>query len=261
MFKRLWRSRVIQASLGNLLAGYLYLVRATSRIIIEPPDGYDRKAADAPAICALWHGQHFMIPVGKRPQDKYRVLISRHGDGELNAIAASRFGIGLIRGSGAQRPDQIRKRGGVAALRAMLDTLAEGVHVTVTADVPKVSRVAGEGIVLLAKHSGRPIYPLTVVSRRRIDFPSWDRASVGLPFSTCAVVIGAPIHVPPDADAEKIEMARRLVEASLDEVHARAFALLGSRDPGADRESVAKAREVKRRAAIEAIAAAQAKGA
>ena len=255
MLKRFWRSRPVQAALGNLLAGYLYLVRATCRFVVEPADGYERKAADAPAICALWHGQHFMIPAGKRPEDRYSVLISRHGDGELNAIAAAKFGIGLIRGSGSQRADQIRKRGGAAALRAMLDTLEAGVNITVTADVPKVSRVAGEGLILLAKLSGRPIYPLTVVNSRRIDFNSWDRASIGLPFSRCAVVIGAPIHVAADADAEAIETARLLLERGLDDVHARAYALAGAKDPGAGRESVEQARAEKHAAAVAAIAA------
>jgi hypothetical protein len=39
--------------------------------------------------------------------------------------------------------------------------------------------------------------------------------------------------VPRDADAEAFEAARLAVERGLDEVHARAYALVGSRDPGA----------------------------
>src|SRR5258708_32627029 len=54
-----------------------------------------------PAIFAFWHGQRFMTPFIKT-KNSYRakVLISRHRDGEFNAIAVERLGIGTIRGSG-----------------------------------------------------------------------------------------------------------------------------------------------------------------
>ena len=54
-----------------------------------------------PAIFAFWHGQHFMTPFIKtKDSHRAKVLISRHRDGEFNAIAAERLGIGTIRGSG-----------------------------------------------------------------------------------------------------------------------------------------------------------------
>jgi hypothetical protein len=81
--------------------------------------------------------------------------------------------------------------------------------------------------------SGRPIAAVAVVTSRRIDFNSWDHASIGLPFGRGAIVIGEPIHVATDADEAALEAARRAVEASLDDVHARAYALVGARDPGA----------------------------
>ena len=77
----------VHRALGRMLASYLKLVQRTNRLRVDPPDLYDRLDRDAPFICALWHGQHFMIPLGKRPQDRYAVLISRHGDGAINAAA------------------------------------------------------------------------------------------------------------------------------------------------------------------------------
>ena len=243
MLKSLWRSRAVQTSLGYLLAWYLILVRRTTTFVIDGADMYDRIDETWPVIVTIWHGQHLMMPYSRREKDRISVLISSHGDGELNAIAARRLGIGLIRGSGAQRADQIRKRGGARALREMLLALRSDITVAVTADVPKVSRVASTGLVMLAQISGRPIVPLAIVTKNRIDFKSWDAASIGLPFFNRGVIaLGGMIHVPRDADAALIEAKRVEVEAALDAIHQRAYARLGCRDPGANRPEVERAR-------------------
>jgi hypothetical protein len=242
MLKRLLRAKPLLRGAGGLMALYLKLVRRTNTFVIEPADAEATIYTQAPVIVAMWHGQHFMIPYIKRPEDKAAVMISRHGDGEINAAAAEAFGLVTVRGSGAQRQDQIRKRGGMEALRAALQTLKSGANLAMTADVPKVSRVAGRGIVTLAQLSGRPIVPTAVVTSRRRDFASWDRTSIGLPFGKGAIVFGEPIVVARDADEAAIEAARLAVEAALDAVHARAYALVGSADPGAGRDTVAAAR-------------------
>jgi lysophospholipid acyltransferase (LPLAT)-like uncharacterized protein len=241
MLKTIWRSRAVQLTLGTLLAWYLRLVRLTSRIEIDEP-ALARIEAEMPFILAMWHGQHFMVPFLMKPGYRFSVLISRHGDAELNAIAAAHFGIGLVRGSGAQRGDQIRKRRGMQALRAMLTVLERGECMSLTADVPKVARVAGQGIVLLARLSGRPIVPIAIVSNRRLVARSWDHACIGLPFGRCAARFGEPIHVAPDADEAALDAARRRLEHALDEIHREAYAQVGATDPGADRPEVTAAR-------------------
>jgi lysophospholipid acyltransferase (LPLAT)-like uncharacterized protein len=232
LVKRITRSRSVQEAIGLLVARYLELVRRTNRFVMEPADAYERIGPMMPVIAAMWHGQHFMIHFAKRPQDRAASLVSRSGDGEFNAIALRHLGIRAIRGSGARGRD-VRKKGGIAAMRAMLRALSDGEMVVMTADVPKVARVCGEGIVTLAQISGRPIVPVAVVTSRRYDIDSWDRASLGLPFGRGAMVLGEPIRVPRDADGPAIEAARQAVERELDRVHERAYALIGSRDPGA----------------------------
>lgn len=233
MLKRVARSKPVQETLGFLLARYLRLVQATNRLILEPPDIYERVGPLMPVIVAMWHGQHFMIHFARRPQDPTAALISRHADGEFNAIALRHLDVEPIRGSGAGGRGKVLEKGGAQALRAMLKALANGRMVVLTADVPKTARVAGEGIVTLARMSGRPIVAAAVATSRRIDFKSWDRASMGLPFGRGAMVIGDPIHVARDADAAACEDARRAVERDLDRVNARAYAMLGTADPGA----------------------------
>ncbi|MGL4495842.1 MAG: lysophospholipid acyltransferase family protein [Beijerinckiaceae bacterium] len=233
MLKQLGRTTAVQESLGALLAGYLKFVRATNRFTLSPDHFYDRLDAQWPAIIAMWHGQHFMVPFGKREKDQFRVLISRHGDGGINAIACRHFGIEAIRGAGG-KPQDMHRKGGVAGLRDMLRALKENFSVTVTADVPKTARVAGEGIIMLAKMSGRPILPFTVVTSRKFQFSSWDRASLGKPFGRGAMVMGEPIAVPRDADAAMIEQLRLQLQDELDRIHAQAYAMVGGEDPGAN---------------------------
>src|ERR1019366_2870609 len=105
----------------------------------------------------------------------FKVLISRHSDGEINAIAAEWLGVGAVRGSG-HHARRYNAKGGVAAFKNMLDLLAEGWNMALTADVPKVSRVAGLGIVKLARESGRPIFPISLATSRRIVLDNWDRS-------------------------------------------------------------------------------------
>lgn len=233
--KRLMRSRPVQSLLGRLLAGYLRLVQRTNSFVWDGDGSADAAYArigPLPVIVAMWHGQHFMIPFAKRPQDAAAALVSRHGDGEFNAIALARLGIRAIRGSGA-RGTKVREKGGAAALRSLIKTLAGGEMVVLTADIPKVSRVCGEGIVMLGRLSGRPVVPVAVVTSRRLDFRSWDRASIGLPFGRGAIVVGEAITVPRDADPAMLEACRLRIEQELNAVHARAYGRIGAKDPGA----------------------------
>jgi hypothetical protein len=230
--KRVSRTRAVRETLGFALARYLDLVRRTNRWVMEPENAYDRIGPMMPVIAAMWHGQHFMIHFAKRPQDRAASLVSRSGDGELNAVALRRLGVRPIRGSGARGRD-FREKGGVAAIREMLRALENGEMVVMTADVPKVARVCGPGIVTLAKRSGRPIVPVAVVTSRRFVLRNWDRSTFGKPFGRGAMVLGEPVFVPKDADEAGLEAARRAVESELDRVHARAYALVGATDPGA----------------------------
>ena len=175
----------------------------------------------------MWHGQHFLLPFLKR-QYRFKVLISRHSDGEINAIAAERLGIGTVRGSG-DHGQRFQIKGGVAGFISMLDLLAEGWNMALTADVPKVSRVAGRGIIKLAHESGRPIFPVSLATSRRIVLDNWDRSEINLPFSHGAVVVGEPIRVPKDADAHVLQDARGALERALNAASERAHIIADRR--------------------------------
>jgi len=222
------RAPWMQAAFGVGGAAYLRLVWRTSRFVVEPANIYDELDRELPVIFAFWHGQHFMGSFAKPERYRAKVLISRHRDGEVNAIAMQRLGVETIRGSGdhARRFD---RKGGVSAFMSMLTALENNWSMALTADIPKVSRVAGIGIVKLAQKSGRPIYPVAVATSRRVTMPSWDRAAINLPFSRGAIVVGSAIRVAPTADADQLERARVMLEQTLNAVNARAYAIVDRR--------------------------------
>jgi lysophospholipid acyltransferase (LPLAT)-like uncharacterized protein len=234
MARRVGRSEFAQEAIGFLLAKYLRFVQRTSRFTTVPEDIDAAIEGQTPLICAMWHGQHLMMPFAwPEAIDRMAALISRHEDAGAQARALLHLGVTPVRGSGGPA-DRAYYKGGAPAMRELLRQLDSGASVALTADVPKRARVAGLGVVTLARLSGRPIVPTAVVTSRRIQFDTWDRASLGLPFGRAAVVIGDLIRIAPDADDGAIEAARLAVERGLDEAHRRAYAMVGAADPGAN---------------------------
>jgi len=230
LIRDLLRSSWFQHAVGFLTAEFLRLVWFTNRFTYEPADIYARVEPHMPAIFAFWHGQHFMTPFIKAKESyRAKVLISRHRDGEFNAIAAERLGIGTIRGSG-DHGSAFHRKGGVGAFKEMVRALEQNYNVALTADVPKRSRVAGLGIIMLARESGRPIMPFAMATSRYIRLKNWDRTTINLPFGKGALVGIEMISVPPDADAEMMERLRLQLQANLNAATRRAYALVGRSD-------------------------------
>jgi lysophospholipid acyltransferase (LPLAT)-like uncharacterized protein len=234
LLRNVLRSSWVQHAVGVLAAEWLRLVWLTNRFSFEPADVYDIVEPMQPMILAFWHGQHFLTPFVKtRKSHRAKVLISRHRDGEFNAIAAERLGIETIRGSG-DPGGAFHRKGGVGAFREMVRALEQGYNVASTADVPKRARVAGLGIIMLARESGRPIVPFAMVTSRFIRLKNWDRTTINLPFGRGAVTGVDAIFVPPDADAETMEKCRLQLESYLNEAARRAYAMVGRPEAGID---------------------------
>lgn len=225
------KSPWVQRTIGIAAAHYLRFVWKTSRVTTEPHDIYQLIPDWMPLIVTFWHGQHFLVPMAKPKSMRAKVLISRHHDGEINAIAAERLGMETVRGSGTHGTD-FAKKGGVGGFNGLVRAAREGVNISMTADVPKVSRVAGLGIVKLAQVTQCPILPVAITTHWRIVLKNWDRTTVSLPFSRGAMVAGAPIYVPRDADDATLELARRAVEDSLNAATARAYEIADGTAPG-----------------------------
>jgi lysophospholipid acyltransferase (LPLAT)-like uncharacterized protein len=162
-------------------------------------------------IGVFWHGRMLMLPLIYRGK-RLHILISVHRDGEIIANVMKRFGFELVRGSSS--------KGGMAALREMVNLLKQGSDLGITPDGPKgpVEEVKG-GVAQLARLSGKAVIPGAFSASRGFHFTSWDRFFFPLPFSRLVYVVGEPLYF---GEGEELESFRLRVEAALKDVTFRA---------------------------------------
>ena len=154
-------------------------------------------------------------------------MVARHGDAEVIGEAMKTFDVSLIRGAGAG--PRKKDRGGAHALRASVKALRSGSSLVMTADAPPgPARVAGLGILTIAKLAGRPIVPTAAATSRFLALNTWSRLTINLPFSKLAFALGEPIHVPPDAGRDELEGLRLRLQDELNEATRRAYELAGA---------------------------------
>jgi lysophospholipid acyltransferase (LPLAT)-like uncharacterized protein len=82
--------------------------------------------------------------------------------------------------------------------------------------------------VTLARLSGRTIVPVAIASSRYRSLATPNRYTINLPFSRIGMVVGDPIFVARDANAEELERWRQRVEGALNNVTRQAYAQVGA---------------------------------
>jgi lysophospholipid acyltransferase (LPLAT)-like uncharacterized protein len=187
------------------------LIGRTIRFEVRGGENIDRvEDAGRLPVYAVWHDRIFLGTYYFRGQGIF-YLTSQSRDGEYIARFLRRFGFGVVRGSST--------RGGVAGLAQMIRKMKEGYAMGLTVDGPKGPRyIAKSGAVMIAKKTGNPIIPFIVESDYHFRVKSWDRMQVPRPFSRAIVLIGSPIDVPAEADAELVESKRTELQEALDEL-------------------------------------------
>lgn len=209
MFKRVFKFAVVRRTACWLISLYIRLVKLTSKWDVRGghiPEKFWNEGR--PFILALWHGRLMMMPYSWRRGVPIDFLISFHRDGDLVSRTIAHFDLGTIRGSS--------KKGGAAALKAMVTALRQGKNIGIAPDGPTGPRMrASEGIISVARLSGAPIIPAACASSRRIVLGSWDRFVIALPFGRGVFCWGEPITVPRDADDQAVQAAIQKLEAAL----------------------------------------------
>jgi lysophospholipid acyltransferase (LPLAT)-like uncharacterized protein len=168
-------------------AGIIRLLHALLRVEViggESPREFWARGENV--ILAFWHDQLLlMVHAYKGPAA--RLLISSSKDGELLARTMASFGLGAVRGSST--------RGGRAAFRALVDLAREPVDLALTPDGPKGPRhLLKEGVVQLARLSGRPVIPMAFACSRGHRFASWDHFLLPYPLARGVFSIGEPVR-------------------------------------------------------------------
>ena len=226
MLKKILKNPIWGERLADGLAKYIKYVRSKGTTICEPENPDELFLKEDPFILAVWHGQFLLIPTIRPEKIKAKIVVGAHGDAELAAKLVSRFGVTPIRGSGAAGRRSKRDRGGAKVLKQAIKALKEGYCIVSTADVPPgPAQKVGDGIITMARLSGKPIIPAAFATKRAITFKSWSRLTINLPSSKTGFVVGDPIHVPRESTAEKLEELRLKLETAMGKVTKRAHEL------------------------------------
>lgn len=154
---------------------------------------------------------------------KMASLASLHKDGEIAAIVAQKFGITIVRGSST--------RGGTEALLGLRKYINEGFDAALTVDGPRgPAGIVNNGVIYLAKLTGREIVPCCFVCDKNIRLKSWDKFLIPLPFSKGVFNFGRPIKIPEDLKEEDINIYKEAIQKELVRINSEAEEKVKSKD-------------------------------
>jgi lysophospholipid acyltransferase (LPLAT)-like uncharacterized protein len=206
---RLWYKLAL-ALVPSFATWYLKLVFATSRKVYLHQEREEEICKKLPFVIGSFH--QTLVP-NAFYLGRYRpvAMVSRSWDGEFIARAVEKWGYFTARGSSS--------RGGKEALAEMIEIHYKHKCPTgVTVDAPRGP--AGKvkiGIVMLGKETGQPVVPVACWTTRIVQFNSWDKMMIPLPFSTMVFSFGKPTDVPRGLDREAYERLRLEVEEKMTE--------------------------------------------
>ena len=176
-------------------------------------DKHDAVNTARGVIGLAWHNRLlFFAPSMPRPIRKCTMaVVSASRDGQYIADFIKQFGVGSLRGSSSRR--------GANALLGAIHAINEKKNVVFTPDGPRGPRyVLKPGPIMLACKCGAPILPVALNASRYWQIKSWDGFQIPKPGAKLTMIIGEPIHIPADLDADGIEKWRKIVETSMNSI-------------------------------------------
>jgi lysophospholipid acyltransferase (LPLAT)-like uncharacterized protein len=176
--------------------------------------------ADGPVIFCVWHNRLAMAVPNYGdfirehwPANGLAALVSASRDGAFLSSILEHFGIQAIRGSSSRRGPQ-------ALLEATTFISEKNYNIVITPDGPRgpCYRI-DDGIISLARLTGRPIVPLCFEARPKWRLRSWDKFQLPWPFARCRFSYGPAFFVPRDADDAQREKIRVSLESTMLEIN------------------------------------------
>ncbi len=206
-----WKDRILLQIIPRL---YVWVLRLCALTIRKEylHEEYPQKFWDRGRhiIIPFWHQRLLMMPF-LRHSGRVGMMISQHRDGEFIARAVKQFGVDSVRGS--------TTRGGFSALRGMVRLFRSGANLAITPDGPQGPKhVVQIGVIELARQTGAPILPVTYSASRKKVLSSWDNFILPFPFCKVAYLWGEPLFVPRDADKDRMEECRRLLQERMTQI-------------------------------------------
>jgi lysophospholipid acyltransferase (LPLAT)-like uncharacterized protein len=205
-----WHESLLAAAGGVLLDG----VMASCRYRTEGEENFRRFWDEGkPVVFTLWHGRLLPCTYHHRHQGVV-TLVSLHRDGEYITRAVRRWGYTAVRGS--------TSRGGLDALRELIQHVRDGRSLAITPDGPRGPREAMKpGPVIIAQRTGAPIIPVASGASRAWFFGGWDRFLVPKPAATLRIAYGEPLFVPRRLEENDVDAYQREVERRIGTLMAR----------------------------------------
>ncbi|OYW76812.1 MAG: hypothetical protein B7Z37_07040 [Verrucomicrobia bacterium 12-59-8] len=199
-------------SAGKIIAWIMRGIAMTVRWQIRDDAGvFDANRRGC--IWGFWHNRMFLFPWTHHEwfaNIPGTILTSPSGDGQIIADLCESFGIEAARGS-SSKPEK-----GMSALITLAAKVREGHEIGITPDGPRgpIYQVQ-PGIVKLAQLTGAPIIPAHMHYSRALQFKTWDKFMLPLPFSTITLVLDPPIYIPRRMTEEEFEQKRQTLEKAM----------------------------------------------
>ena len=197
--------------LPPLLSGVIRTWGATWRLREQIPPALHPRRADRSQrfVYLLWH-RAILLACHTYRGVGLCIGASQHGDGELAAQVAHRFGFKTARGSST--------RGATRLVRSMLDFAAtDPGDLALTPDGPKGPPFQTKpGALFLAAQLGWPVVPVALTARPRHELGSWDGFILPAPFAKVAVVTAEPLVVERSIRSAQLATLCREVDARME---------------------------------------------
>ena len=196
---------------------YMWLVYRTSKEVhSDLHKGFDVSNRGENVLGAAWHQDAILGPrLGKGRG--VVTMLARSDFGNVFSPVLQKLGFVPVRGGSGNR--------GMEALAEIIEYInaRKGVICGIAVDGSRgPARKAQIGIVLMARATGAPIYPVRLWAKRKLLAPTWDKTMIPLPFNQLAFFVGDPIRIAADADRQALEDHRADLERRLNELVERA---------------------------------------
>ena len=204
--------RLLAGLIGRLMAAYVRLVAATSRVEGTP-------VSQEQAVLAFWHEYNLVAATAAykvRRTGRHVSFSTQTFRGEvMNAMLAA-IGAGSV-----PLPAEDQRAEAARLARELARLGREGATVAVSPDGPLGPyRRAKPGALIVARESGLPLRPWAISFRPSFRLVGrWDRHVVPLPFGRMRVLEAEPIGV---GERGPIRPLLVRLQAALDDVAARA---------------------------------------